>query len=314
MTLAPIILFVYNRPEHTSKTLEALNKNELADRSTLYIFADGPKKSADSDELERIARVRRIIRSKEWCKEVIISESHKNNGLAQSIITGISSIFEEYDKAIILEDDLVTNKKFLKFMNLGLEKYESIKRVMQISGFSFFESNDISSSSSYFLPITTTWGWATWKRSWLSIDLECLNYSRVKTDSKLKNKFNLDGAYPYSSMLLKQMESNKISSWGIRFYWEVFNHQGIVLYPSRSLVANIGWDGSGEHGDSHVLYDINNINHEHISFEDFPSDVIVDEVAFDEVKSIVRRRNSLLFKIGVKIRSQLKTFKSKYVE
>lgn len=37
--LAPIILFVYNRPWHTQQTLDALAKNELAKESILYIYS-----------------------------------------------------------------------------------------------------------------------------------------------------------------------------------------------------------------------------------------------------------------------------------
>ena len=49
--LAPIILFVYNRPWHTEKTLEALMANKLSNESVLYIYADGPKLNASFDEL-----------------------------------------------------------------------------------------------------------------------------------------------------------------------------------------------------------------------------------------------------------------------
>ena len=46
--LAPILLFVYNRPEHTRLTLEALKKNLLADQSELFIYADAARDEKDS--------------------------------------------------------------------------------------------------------------------------------------------------------------------------------------------------------------------------------------------------------------------------
>ena len=42
-TVAPVILFVYNRPIHTQKTLEALAANRLATSTDLIIFSDGNK-------------------------------------------------------------------------------------------------------------------------------------------------------------------------------------------------------------------------------------------------------------------------------
>ena len=53
MNYAPIVLFVYNRPGHTLKTLEALSKNELANESQLYIYADGAKENADANTIEK---------------------------------------------------------------------------------------------------------------------------------------------------------------------------------------------------------------------------------------------------------------------
>jgi hypothetical protein len=41
--LAPIVLFVYNRLDHTKQTVEALQKNELASESELFIYSDAAK-------------------------------------------------------------------------------------------------------------------------------------------------------------------------------------------------------------------------------------------------------------------------------
>ena len=37
-TYAPILLFVYNRPEHVRRNIQALLKNELAASSLLFIY------------------------------------------------------------------------------------------------------------------------------------------------------------------------------------------------------------------------------------------------------------------------------------
>ena len=38
--LAPIVVFTYNRPNHTQRTVESLLKNPLANKSDLIIFSD----------------------------------------------------------------------------------------------------------------------------------------------------------------------------------------------------------------------------------------------------------------------------------
>ncbi|MBC7389104.1 MAG: hypothetical protein H7329_07840, partial [Opitutaceae bacterium] len=68
--LAPIVLFVYNRPGHTEKTLTALKINVLANESILYIYSDGPKENATQETLSKINETRKLIRKEKWCKEV----------------------------------------------------------------------------------------------------------------------------------------------------------------------------------------------------------------------------------------------------
>ena len=94
--LAPIVLFVYNRPWHTRQTLEALSKNSLADQSILYIYADGAKENATDAQLNEIKEVRCLIREKKWCKQVEIIEREKNIGVENVMITGITEIINKY--------------------------------------------------------------------------------------------------------------------------------------------------------------------------------------------------------------------------
>ena len=51
---APVVLFTYNRPEHTRNTIEALAKNQLADQTDLYVFSDAAKKAGDVGKVEQI--------------------------------------------------------------------------------------------------------------------------------------------------------------------------------------------------------------------------------------------------------------------
>ena len=150
MTYSPVILFIYNRPEHTRQTLEALAANTLAKESDLFIFADGPKENATVQQLEKIQQTRKLARSKKWCKNVTVIESKKNKGLAASIISGVTEIVNKYGKVIVLEDDIVTGKYFLEYMNEALDKYAEEKNVWHISGFRDPVKREIEGSSYFF--------------------------------------------------------------------------------------------------------------------------------------------------------------------
>ena len=145
----------------------------------------------------------------------------------------------------MLEDDLETSPDFLCYMNGALDKYRDEAKVMQISGH-MFDVKIKAENDAIFLSFVTSWGWATWKRAWDCFDPSMADYAQIKNNSKLMHKFNLEGAYDYFKMLQSQLHG-RIDSWAIRWYLSVFMQNGLILYPSKSFVRNIGFDGSGTH-------------------------------------------------------------------
>lgn len=243
MSLAPITLFVYNRPHHTRQTLEALAANAEAHDSVLYIFADGAKADASKEALQSIKETRELIKSKAWCKEVHIIARPTNFGLANSIIDGVTKVMNKHGKAIILEDDLVTSPYFLKFMNQALDKYEDEEKVACISAY-VYPINHL--PEQFFIKGTDCWGWAAWKRSWDIFEADGKKLLNSLKEQDLTHQFDFDGTYPYTDMLRKQIEG-KNNSWAVRWHASAFLKNKLCLYPSQSLVKNIGADGSGTH-------------------------------------------------------------------
>jgi GT2 family glycosyltransferase len=287
MNLAPIVLFVYNRPWHTEQTLNALAENELAKDSTLYIYADGVKENTSKAGLEKIRETRELIQKKKWCKEVYVIESGKNKGLANSVIDGVSEIVKKYGKIIVLEDDLITSKGFLKYMNDALLRYENELNIMQISGHCFPIDHIQKNNSSFFVPLSTSWGWGTWKRAWDIFDSKASGYEILKSDEAIKKEFDLKNSFPYSSMLIKQMESGKIDSWSIRWWWTIFKKNGIALFPDKSLVKNIGFGIESTHtqgSDPFFLKDFDQNYYIH----NFPETIQVNDNHFEEITKHLR--------------------------
>jgi hypothetical protein len=242
MNLAPIALFVYSRPVHTRRTVEALLKNEPAAESDLFIFSDAPKKP---EAAESVRKVRDYIQTIAGFKSVKIIERDKNWGLANSIIDGVTSVVNQYGRIIVLEDDLITSPHFLEYANTALERYQDDGRVMQISGH-MFPTEFSTTADAVFLQMTTSWGWATWSRAWQHFDPESQGFAQLRADGALRKRFNLDGAYDYFSILEAQL-AGRVDSWAVRWHLSVFMRGGLTLFPVRSLVENFGFDGSGTH-------------------------------------------------------------------
>ena len=243
MSLAPIILFVYNRPQHTATALEALAKNPLAKESTLYIYADGAKADASAETLQKIKETRDVIKSKAWCNEVIIVEREKNYGLANNILNGVTEVINKHGKIIALEDDLVTAPHFLNYMNDALNQFENKTEVACISAYVYPIAN---LTELFFIKGADCWGWATWKREWDQFETDGAKLLQQLESQQLTKAFDFNGTYPYTGMLRDQI-AGKNNSWAVRWYASAFLKNKLCLYPAQSLVKNIGTDGSGTH-------------------------------------------------------------------
>lgn len=254
---APVVLFVYNRPEHTRKTLESLQANDGAAESGLIVFADGPKENASPEELRRIEEVRAIVQEKNWCGNVRLIASEKNKGLAESVIDGVTQVVNEYGRIIVLEDDLVCSPQFLTFMNRALDVYENEERVVSITGYIYPVKEQL--PETYFLRGADCWSWATWKRGWAVFEKDGAKLLQELEHQQWTHDFDFHGAYPYTQMLRDQVEG-KNSSWAIRWYASAFLQNLLTLYPGRSLVQNIGIDGSGTHSGQSDKWDVQ-LNH-----------------------------------------------------
>ena len=256
---APIAFFAYKRPEHTRKSLESLAKNHGAESSELFIFCDGVKKLEDKEAHQQ---VREVVKSQRWCGQVHIIEREHNMGLANSVIKGVTDLCGKYGKVIVLEDDLVLSPFFLEYMNKALDIYEADCQVIQISGHMFPVKFPPSQNDCIFLPFTTSWGWATWQRAWQHFDPKMKGYEQIKSNKQQKYKFDLNGAFVYFNMLESQIAGNT-DSWAIRWYLSTFMLNGLTLFPKKSLVANIGFDGSGTHCENSLSLD-SEMNHDKI--------------------------------------------------
>lgn len=242
---APTVLFVYNRPDHTRKTLEALRENYMAADTNLFIFSDAAKSDTQKDKVDE---VRKIIYHFKGFKTISIHEAEKNRGLANSVISGVTEIISKYGKVIVLEDDMLTSKKFLNFMNDALDFYKQDTSIWSISGYQFpFEIPPNYKKPVYTAYRSSSWGWATWKDRWDTIDWKIIDYKNYRYNLPKIMKF-CKGGTDLDKMLRYQM-NGKIDSWAIRWCYNQSMQNKYTIYPICSLVNSIGTDGSGTHCD-----------------------------------------------------------------
>ncbi|MCF0061102.1 glycosyltransferase [Dyadobacter chenwenxiniae] len=240
-SLAPIVLFCFNRPAHLQQTIEALQQNMLAAESELIIYSDGPRNSSDEP---LIAKVRAYLSSISGFQRIKIIKSEANNGLAASVIKGVTEVLNQFGKVIVLEDDMLSAPDFLVFMNEALSAYESRKDIFSVTAygppisFPAHYKEDL-----YLAPRASSWGWGTWLSKWDKADWNVTAFSGLQNDKNKRNQFKAGGEDLWP-MLVKQ-QRNVIDSWAIRWTYSQFINNAYGVYPVHSKIRNIGTDGSG---------------------------------------------------------------------
>ena len=240
---APIILFVYNRPEHTEKVIDALKQNELPRDSDLFIFSDNYKNENSKD---RVNLVRNYLKTISGFKSINIVERDVNYGLKRNILEGVTDIIDQFGKAIVLEDDIQATPFFLDYMNDALDRYEAENEVMEISA--SHEQMDIEGlSESFFLKKGFCHGWATWKRAWDKYDKGLTPKEIIERfDRNQRKAFNLNGAnFEFGEVIDNYI--GKLDTWAVFWDAAIFMNDGLVLVPRDNVAENIGFDGTGEH-------------------------------------------------------------------
>lgn len=246
---SPVLLFVYIRPEHTKKTINALLKNPESKNTDLIVYADAPRCERDKILAEDVLS---IVYNIQGFKSLTVNVRDKNFGLAKNIIDGVSEVIKMYGRVIVLEDDIVTSSGFLKFMNDALVRYKEHKNVWHISGWNYPVCSGDSLPSAYFWRTMNCWGWATWSDRWFHFNKDPKDLIDNWSSNDIY-KFNLDGVHDFWVQVLGNY-NNRMNTWAVFWYATIFSHKGLCLNPIHSLVANIGHDGTGENCGSDDVY------------------------------------------------------------
>ena len=246
MNVAPVVLFVYNRPKHTAEVLRSLAACTYAKQTPLYIFSDAAKKPS---VVEAVERVRAMISDEMWLtcfKQVTIVQAEQNKGLAKSVISGVTQVIDEYGRVIVVEDDNRVSKDFIDYMSRALEFYKDNQKIGLIGAYKApVPIPEDYKYDVFLMGRGSSYAWGTWKDRWDLVDWDVSDYEQFRKDKEIRMRFNEYGE-DRSDMLDAQMAGN-INSWAIRFSYAMFKQNRYAILPVKTRVENIGFDGTGVH-------------------------------------------------------------------
>ena len=243
MLKTPIAYIVFNRPRHTRETFAAIRAQQP---HTLLIIADGPRDGHPTDA-ERCRETREIVEHIDWPCNVLRNYATKNLGCKLRVSSGLDWVFQQVERAIILEDDCLPNDDFFSFCDTLLDRYEQDESVWVITGNNFQRGTKRGEAAYYFSKYNHCWGWATWRRAWQHYRVDIPFWPNWKDTADWRKRTSGAIERKVWSGLLDRVKKGEIDTWDYQWTACVWHHGGLTATPNANLVTNIGFGPDATH-------------------------------------------------------------------
>lgn len=234
--IAPVVLFVFNRPHLTTQTFERIRQ---ARPRRLFVVADGPRVGYPDDR-ELCRATRRIVSSPDWECELRTCFAEENHGNGQRMSSGLDWVFQQCEEAIVLEDDCVPNRSFFTFCTTLLTYYRDDNRVMHISGDNFQDGIRRGMGSYFFSRYSLSWGWASWARAWRQYDFTMRDWPAARDEGWLRSFLDDPAEIRYWTTIFERLYRGLIDTWDYQWLFACWRHNGLSIQPNANLVSNVG--------------------------------------------------------------------------
>ena len=239
MKLTPIVFFAFNRPDTTRHILEALSRQSKA-IPRLIAFCDGAR---HQEEHTLVQQVRDLVRAVTWT-EVEIIERERNYGLVENIVGGLDDVFSRYERAIIVEDDILTAPHFYESLCLLLDHYQSAHNVFSVGAYPSIIPADLQMYP-YDIIMSmrfSMWGWGTWAERWQAVTPHIRHFKNpYGTPEAVGQVMNPDMAH-----LMRELDKNPQFTWDVQVMVWTHSQDYLHALSRRYLSNNLGLD-SGIH-------------------------------------------------------------------
>lgn len=244
----PVAFIIFNRVGCARRVLEAIR---AARPSRLFVIADGPRPDIASD-MEQCAATRRIIDDIDWPCQISRRLRDRNVGLRRNVLEGLDWVFEQTERAIILEDDCLPNPGFFRFCEELLQRYAQDRRVGAISGANLDPAHNVplQDESYYFSRFCHVWGWATWRRAWQVCDHAMKKWPALRRTDWLKNKCMTSKAENFWRRHFDDSYACKrdsLNTWDVPWVFSCWTHDLVTIIPRTNLITNIGFGPEATH-------------------------------------------------------------------
>ncbi len=242
--LPPVAIFGFNRPDCLKQVFERVREVKP---SKLFLVLDGPRESRPADAPKRLA-CEKVLENVDWPCEVYRNYAEKNMGCRERMASGMTWVFDQVDRAILLEDDCVPHLDFFPFCSDLLERYASDTRIGMIAGHDeHFEVVNTNGASYYFDRLATICGWATWSRAWKQNKPQMEDWPLLKEQEALLDLYGRRRYLRDWTKIFDRVYNRKVSSWATAWALTMAREHWLCIHPARNLITNVGFGADATH-------------------------------------------------------------------
>ena len=240
----PIVVICFKRADLLRETIKAI---ELIRPQKVYFVQDWF--DADSLHLESdCLEVSELLDSIIWPGEIVRIQSKSNLGLKARIATGLTQVFEDVEKAIIIEDDIQVNVKGFYFLQKMLDEYSLDHTIWQINASNLVRKFDIPRSQYRFSQYAHSWGWGTWADRWSKYDGDLEFWPEYSESVSFRQRFEHRSEMTYWKNIFDDVYFGRnTSSWAYPWLAAMWFHEARAISPNVNYVLNNGFDSRATH-------------------------------------------------------------------
>lgn len=236
MLNTPVAIIIFNRPDLVKGLIDQLRP--VAPRN-LFVIADGPRHSAD-EPLVRLAR--QEIEAINWPANITKIYSERNLGCKNRVVSGLEEVFRAVDRAIILEDDVRPDETFFEFCEEMLDRFETDQRIFSIGSGNFIDQSVPGQSSYHFSLYGTSWGWATWRRTWQAYDSTMALWPQLRQVNWLASHLGSSEEVQFYQTPFDLTHAGQIDTWDYQFLYSCWINNALNVIPNVTLASNVGFN------------------------------------------------------------------------
>lgn len=246
MSESPVLIIAFNRPHKLRQLIASLRSSRPP---IMMIAVDGPRPNNPND-VSLVSETRAATSEIDWPCKILTRFRETNLGLQTAYVDAVNWAMSEFGETIVIEDDVIAGPELYEFLRSNLNHFRHDTTIGQINGYNFAPVSALTEPDN-FQRVTrypTSYCWASWSRSWDSIDLS-IKWGQKVAFADLANHTGSRLSAAMWKMNFRNAVTGRVDTWDYAWVASLWERNQKIIAPNRNLCLYDGFnDGTHTRG------------------------------------------------------------------